>query len=169
MFKSYAITICRVFITQQKIGTPLSAKRCLCDICAFLNSLCYLDSFWFCVFACMQCVHCVCVCVCVFVCVCVCVCVFLLYFVFLMLFNQFPYQKFHNKISTTNWSQIWAFFEDLLKYVLSFINCNTIWKKKETKITKQNFNLKQENWYIWQMKIGNDYFSLYLFSLFLHW
>ena len=34
MFKSYAITLCRVFITQQKISRPLSAKRYLCDICA---------------------------------------------------------------------------------------------------------------------------------------
>ena len=77
MFKSYAITLRRVFITQQKISTPLSAKRYLCEICAFLNSLCYLDSFWFCVFACVQCV-CVCVCVCVCAraqCMCVCMCV----------------------------------------------------------------------------------------------
>ena len=185
MFKCYAITLCTVFITQQKISTPLSAKRYLCEICAFLNSLCYLDSFWFCVFACVQCV-CVCVCVCacgVYVCVyvcmyvcmhacmhaCVCVCVFLLYFVFLVLFNQLPYLKFHNKIFTTNWSQIWAFFEDLLKYILSFKNCNTIWKKKEKITKKKKSYLKQENWYIWQMKIGNDHFSPYVFSLFLHW
>ena len=28
------MTLCRVFITQQKISRPLSAKRYLCDICA---------------------------------------------------------------------------------------------------------------------------------------
>ena len=45
MFKSFTITLCRVFITQQKKSTPLSAKRYLCDICAFLNILCNLESF----------------------------------------------------------------------------------------------------------------------------
>ena len=34
MFKSYAVTLYRVFITQQKISRPLSAKRYLSDICA---------------------------------------------------------------------------------------------------------------------------------------
>ena len=119
---------------------------CMCAVCV-------------CVCVCVH-VRSVCVCVCVYVCVhacmhaCVCVCVFLLYFVFLVLFNQLPYLKFHNKIFTTNWSQIWAFFEDLLKYILSFKNCNTIWKKKE-KITKKKKMLSQtrklihmtdENW-----------------------
>ena len=56
MFKTYAITLCRVYITQEKIRTPLSAKRYLCDICAFLNSLCNWDSFQFCMFACVWCV-----------------------------------------------------------------------------------------------------------------
>ena len=123
MFKCYAITLCTVFITQQKISTPLSAKRYLCDICAFLNSMCNWDSFRFCVLACVM-----------------CVCVFLLFFVFLILLNQPPYLKFHKKIFTTNWSQIWMLFQDLIKYVLSF---NTIltqflekWNKNYKK-TKQ--------------------------------
>ena len=128
MFKSYAFTLCGVFITQQKASTPLSAKRYLCDICAFLNSLCNWESFRFCVFACVWCgVH---------VCACVCVCVFLLYFVILMLFRQLPYRKFHNKIFATNWSQIWLFFEDLIKYILSSNNCNTICKKGNKKYKK---------------------------------
>ena len=62
MFKSFAITLCRVFITQQKISTPLSAKRYLCDICAFLNILCNWESFRICV--CVRVVF-----QCVFVCV----------------------------------------------------------------------------------------------------
>ena len=65
MFKRYAVTLFGVFITQQKTSTPLSLKRYLCDICAFLNSLCNLESFQFCVFACAWCGVCVCVCVCV--------------------------------------------------------------------------------------------------------
>ena len=66
----------------------------------------------------------------------VCVCVS----VFLILLNQPPYLKFHKKIFTTNWSQIWMLFQDLIKYVLSF---NTIltqflekWNKNYKK-TKQ--------------------------------
>ena len=55
-----------------------------------------------------------------------CVCVSI---AFLMLFRQLPYLKFHNKIFATNWSQIWVFFEDLIKYILSLENCNTICKK----------------------------------------
>ena len=127
MFKSYTITLCRVFITQQKISTPLSAKRYLCYICGFLNSLCNWESFRFCVFACVWCG----------VCVCVCVCLLLLYSVFLMLFRQFPYLKFHNKIFATNWSQIWMFFEVLIKYILSLKNCNTICKKENKNYKKK--------------------------------
>ena len=120
MFKSFVITLCRVFITQQKIRTPLSAKRYSCVICAFLNSLCNWDSFRLCVF--MRAV-CVCVCVCLCVCVCVvCVCVSV---VFLMLFRQLPYLKFCNKIFAANWSQIRVFSEDLITYILSLKNCNT--------------------------------------------
>ena len=128
MFKSYAITLCRVFITQQKISTSLRAKRYLCGICVILNSLFnwLVQLVQFCVFVCVW--H---------VCVCVCVCVFLLYFLFLLLFNQLPYLKFHNKVFTKNWSQIWVFLEDLIKYILSWRNCNTIRKKKGNKNYKK--------------------------------
>ena len=36
-----------------------------------------------------------------------------------------------NKIFDTNWSQIWVFFQDLIKYILSLKNCNTICKKRK--------------------------------------
>ena len=63
MLKRIAITLCRVFITQQKISTSLSAQTYLCDICVFFNSFFNWESFL------------LCVCMCVFVvCVCVCVC-----------------------------------------------------------------------------------------------
>ena len=109
---SYAITLCRVFITQQKNQYTFKCKRYLCDIRAFLNSLCNWESFWFYVFARVWCV--------------VCVSVFLLYFVFLMLFRQLPYLKFYNKIFATNWSQILVIFGDLIKCILSLKNCNKI-------------------------------------------
>ena len=134
---------------------------CMCAVCVCVCVCVCACAVYVCVYVCMY--------VCMHACMHVCVCVFLLYFVFLVLFNQLPYLKFHNKIFTTNWSQIWAFFEDLLKYILSFKNCNTIWKKKEKITKKKKSYLKQENWYIWQMKIGNDHFSPYVFSLFLHW
>ena len=80
MFKSFAIKLCRVFITQQKISTHLSVKKYLCDIFCFLNSLRNWESFRFCVCVCVRGV-CMCVCggglcgcahasVCVWVCVC---------------------------------------------------------------------------------------------------
>ena len=61
MLKSFAAGLCRVFITQQNISTPLSAKRYLCDICAFLNSLCNWESFRLCMCVCDVYVY-VCVC-----------------------------------------------------------------------------------------------------------
>ena len=96
MFKSYAVTLYRVFITQQKISRPLSAKRYLSDICATFSGF-VQETADFVTFT-EEILNVVSVCVCV----CVCVCVFLLYFVFLMLFNQLPYLKFHDKIFTTN-------------------------------------------------------------------
>ena len=122
MFQSYAITLCRVFITQQKISTSLSVKSYLCDYVLFYTACATGSLFGF-------------------MCLRVCrVCVFLLYFVFLMLFKQLPSLKFHNKVFATNWSQILVFFEDLIKYILSLKNCNTIWNKK-----KGNKNYKKKN------------------------
>ena len=60
--------------------------------------------------------------------ICGCVCVFVS-IVFSMIFRQLPYLKFHNKIFATNWSQIWMFSVDLVKYILSLKNCNTTCKK----------------------------------------
>ena len=74
------------------------------------------------------------------VCVCVCVCVFLLYFVFLTLLNQPPYLTFHKKIFTTNWSQIWVLFEDLIKYILSFNTILTQFLEKWNKNYKKKTN-----------------------------
>ena len=71
---------------------------------------------------------------CVRACVRVCVCVSI---VFLMLSRQLPYLQFHHKIFATNRSQIRVFSEDLIKYIMSLKNCNTICKKKEIKITKK--------------------------------
>ena len=90
---TFAITLCRAFITLQKISTPLSAKTFMCHM-HFFKQLVQLGVFS------VLCVRAYDVCMCV--CVCVCVCVFLLYFVFLMLFRQLPYLKFHNKIFATN-------------------------------------------------------------------
>ena len=125
MLKSFAIILCWVFITQQKISTPLSAKIYLGDIYA-LNSLRNWESFLLWVCACVR--------ACVRACVCVCVCVSI---VFLMLSRQLPYLQFHHKIFATNRSQIRVFSEDLIKYIMSFKNCNTICKKKEIKITQK--------------------------------
>ena len=60
MFKSFAVTVCRVFITQQKIITPLNAETYLCDICVFLTAPATGSLFCF-----MGIYACVCVCVCV--------------------------------------------------------------------------------------------------------
>ena len=103
MFKSFAITLCRVYITQKKIS-----KRCSCDICAFLNSLYNWESFWICVLS--------------YVC---CVCVFLLHF-----WCSSDNSPTWNSIFATNGSQIWAFSEDLITYLLSLKNCNTICKRR---------------------------------------
>ena len=102
MFKSFAITLCKVFITQL---LPFKVRACGVVWCG---------------------VVCVCVCVCVWLWVSVCVCVSIEY---LMLFRQLPYLKFHNKIFATNWSQIWVFSEDLIKCILSLKNCHTVCKK----------------------------------------
>ena len=128
--KTLHYVLCRVFITQQKISTPLSAKRYLCDIWAFLNSLCNWESFWLCVHvrACD-----------VYVC---------FYCIFHALILQLPYLKFHNKIFATNWSQIWMFSEDLIQYILSLKNGNPICKKNEIK------KLKIKSWIAgkWKLK-----------------
>ena len=81
---------------------------------------------------------CVCVCVCVSVCMCLCMSVSVsvsvcLSIVFLMLFCELPYLKFHN------WSQIWVFSEDLMKYMLSLKNCNTICKKWHKNYKRKSF------------------------------
>ena len=89
---------------------------------------------WYCVCVCVSVRECVCVCACV--CVRVCVCVSIEY---LMLFRQLPYLKFHNKTFATNWSQIWVFSEDLIKYILSLKSCNTVCKKG-------NKNYKKKSW-----------------------
>ena len=120
---------------------------CMCAVCVCVCVCVCACAVYVCVYVCMY--------VCMHACMHVCVCVFLLYFVFLVLFNQLPYLKFHNKIFTTNWSQIWAFFEDLLKYILSFKNCNTIWKKKE-KITKKKkviSNKKIDTYDRWKLEM----------------
>ena len=69
--------------------------------------------------------------------VCVYVCVSI---VFLMLSRQLPYLQFHHKIFATNRSQIRVFSQDLIKYIMSLKNCNTICKKQEIKITKKKNN-----------------------------
>ena len=79
----------------------------------------------------------VCVSACgVCVCVCVCVCV---YIVFLMLFRQPPCLKLYDKIFAINWSQIWVFSEDSIKYILSLKNCNRLCKKWNGNFLKKNF------------------------------
>ena len=61
------IALYRVFITEEKISTYLSAKRYLCNICAFLNRLYNWESFRFCVFACVWYVYvCVSIVFCIF-------------------------------------------------------------------------------------------------------
>ena len=70
-------------------------------------------------------------------CVCVCVCVSVV-FCILILLNQAPYLKFHKKIFTTNWSQIWVLFQDLIKYVLSFNTILTQFLEKWNKNYKKN-------------------------------
>ena len=82
----------------------------------FFNSFCSWEIFLLCMYTYM--------CVCVFMCVCVCVSI-----VFSMIFRQLPYLKFHTKIFATNWSQIWMFCEDLVKYILSLKNGNITCKK----------------------------------------
>ena len=57
MFKSICITLCRVFITQQKIIKLLIAQTYLCDIYAILIASAAESIFYF-----------VYVCACVFVC-----------------------------------------------------------------------------------------------------
>ena len=95
-----------------------------------------------CVYVRVVCVSvCVCVCACVSVCVCVCVSI-----EYLMLFRQLPYLKFHNKIFATNWSQIWVFSEDLIKYILSLKNCNTV-RKKRNKNYKKKIMRARSLWY----------------------
>ena len=137
MLKSFAITLCRVFITQQKISTPLSAKIYLCDIYVFLNSLCNWESFLLWVCACVRARVCVSI-------------------VFLMLSRQLPYLKLHHKIFTTNCSQIRVLSEDLIKYIMSLKNCNTICKKNEIKIKKKQYHL---------LKVRNETFQIHLCKL----
>ena len=130
MFKSY--TICRVFITQQKISTPFSAKRYLCVIRAFLSSLWNWESFRFRVSAC---VWCVCVCVSVVFCIC-------------DAFQTSPLSEIpqqNNKIFATNSSQIWVFFEDLIKYIWSLKNCNTICKNRKKNYKKKRDVMVKDN------------------------
>ena len=145
-FKCKKIFMWNMCFFKQLVLFGLFLVLCVC-MCAVCVCVCVCTcAVYVCVYVCMY--------VCMHACMHVCVCVFLLYFVFLVLFNQLPYLKFHNKIFTTNWSKIWAFFEYLLKYILSFKNCNTIWKKKgknykkkkKLSQTRKLIHMTDENW-----------------------
>ena len=86
-----------------------------------------------------------CVCVCG-VCVCVCVCVSIVFCIDDSLqtspLSEIPQQN--NKIFASNSSQIQVLFEDLIKYILSLKNCNTISKKRK-QITKKGDVMVKDN------------------------
>ena len=91
---------------------------------------------------------------CIYVCMCVCVCVCLcVSIVILMPFRQLVYRVFQTEIFATNWSQIWVFSEDLIKYISSLKSCNTTYQneiedhnKKEIWLSFANQMFLKTNW-----------------------
>ena len=83
-------------------------------------------------------------CVCVRV---VCVCVSVVFCICDALqtspLSEIPQQN--NKTFATNSSQIWVFFEDLIKYIWSLKNCNTICKNRKKNYKKKRDVMVKDN------------------------